>query len=244
MKTIDINCDVGEGIDNEKLLMPYISSCNIACGGHAGDIETMDRVIKIAQQYQVKIGAHPSFPDKENFGRKVMDISLEALEVSLIKQVQLIQERLNMLGGTLHHIKAHGALYNVSVFDENLAKSIVAIVKQTAPNVILYVPYNSVIAEVAKQEGLNIKYEVFADRNYRDDLRLVSRSQDDALITNVEEVINHLSKMIIDQNVKTISNTIIPIKAETCCVHGDNEAAIDIVKHIYQSMLKKGITVG
>ena len=241
MLTVDINCDVGEGVDHEELLMPYISSCNIACGAHAGTIEIMDRVISIAQKHQVNIGAHPSFPDQENFGREVMDISSEALAVSLIQQIRLMQERLG--GERLHHVKAHGALYNVSAVDADIANVLVQAVKETAADTVLYVPYNSVIERLAIQHQLNIKYEVFADRNYRDDVRLVPRAQKNAVITNQEEVVNHLWRMVIDQQVKTISGRLIPIRAETCCVHGDNEAAVEIVRYIHQKMTQQGVTI-
>ena len=241
MLTIDINCDVGEGIDNEESLMPYISSCNIACGAHAGNVETIDRVISIARKHHVKIGAHPSFPDRENFGREAMNISLEALAASLIQQIQLMQERLG--GERLHHIKAHGALYNASVVDHDIANVIVRAVKKTATDAILYVPGDSVIERLALQHQLNIKYEVFADRNYRDDLRLVSRTQKDAVITDKEEVVSHLSRMVVDQQVKTISGRLTPIRAETGCVHGDNEAALEIVRYIHQEMPRRGVTI-
>ncbi len=243
MPIIDINCDVGEGVNNEALLMPYISSCNIACGSHAGDVATIDQVIALAQQYEVNIGAHPSFPDRKNFGRQIMNISLEALGQSLIQQIELLQERLRLLGGHLHHIKVHGALYNLSVVDKAIAKVIVKAVKKIAPEVILYVPYNSIIEQVAKEEALLIKYEVFADRNYNDDLRLVSRSNKNAVISDLAKVVKHISTMVLDQQVLTISNKLMPIKAETCCVHGDNEAAINIVKQIHRSLTQNGITI-
>ena len=243
MVTVDINCDVGEGINNEELLIPYISSCNIACGAHAGDIETIDRVIIIAQENKVKIGAHPSFPDRENFGREIMDIPLEELEISLINQIKLIEERLDILGRTLHHVKAHGALYNLSAVNKETAEVIVSAIKKTAPHATLYVPNNSVIEKVAIQNKLHSKLEAFADRHYNDDLTLVSRAQKNAIITNKEEVIHHISQMIFHQQVKTISNQLIAIKPETFCVHGDNTEAIELVKYIHQSLTAKGIQI-
>ena len=241
MRTIDLNCDVGEGIDNEEELMPYISSCNIACGAHAGSVETIDKVISIAQQHRVKIGAHPSFPDRKNFGRKAMDISSDALAVSLIQQIRRVQERLGK--ESLHHIKAHGALYNASVVDHDIAAVIVQAVKKTALSAVLYVPYHSVIEKLALQHHLTIKYEGFADRNYRDDLRLVPRTQNNAVVTDKEEIINHLLRMVVDRQVKTISGKLISIRAETYCVHGDHEAALEIVRHIHQKMSQKGVAI-
>tara|TARA_B100000809_G_C15104712_1_gene518290 strand:- start:1258 stop:1992 length:735 start_codon:yes stop_codon:yes gene_type:complete len=243
MMTVDINCDVGEGINNEELLMPYISSCNIACGAHAGDLETIDRVIKIARKNNVKIGAHPSFPDRKNFGRVIMVISLEELEISLINQINLIKERLDLLGGTLHHVKAHGALYNLSAVNKETAEVIVSSIKKVAPDAILYVPNNSIIEKVAIKNKLHTKLEAFADRNYNDDLTLVSRSQKNAVITNKDEVMNHISQMIFHQQVKTIFNNLIAIKPETFCIHGDNTEAIELVKYIHQSLTEKGIHI-
>ena len=243
MLIVDINCDVGEGINNEEFLMPYISSCNIACGAHAGDLKTIDRVIKIALQNNIKIGAHPSFPDKENFGRAVMDISFKELEKSLINQIELIQERLDLFGSTLHHVKAHGALYNLSAVDKNTAAVIVKSIKKAAPRAILYVPCNSIIEKVAIQNKLQTHLEAFADRNYTDNLTLVSRSEKNAVITNKEEVINHLLQMIIHQKVKTITGKLVTLQPETFCVHGDNKEAIELVKHIHDSLTEKGISI-
>ncbi len=244
MLTVDINCDVGEGIDNEEFLMPFISSCNIACGAHAGDVLTIDHVIKLALNDNVKIGAHPSFPDRENFGRVAMEISLAELEESLLSQVSLIKERLQLFGGTLHHVKAHGALYNLSATDEATAQVIVNVMKKVAPETTLYVPSNSVIEQIASQSGLKTMMEVFADRNYNDDLTLVSRSEKNAVLTNKEEVIKHISEMIFRKRIKTISGQLIPIKSDTMCVHGDNREAIELVKYINKSLTTQGVQIG
>ena len=241
MLTVDINCDVGEGMDNEALLMPYISSCNIACGAHAGDVATIDRVIGIARKHQVRVGAHPSFPDRKNFGREVMDISSDALAASLIQQIRLMQARLG--NERLHHVKAHGALYNLSAVDRDVASVVVQAVRETAADSLLYVPDNSVIAALAIRHQLNVRYEAFADRNYLDDLRLVPRTQKNALITNRAAVISHLMRMVVGRQVKTVSAQLIPIRAETYCVHGDHDAAVEIVRHIHQEMTRRGIAI-
>lgn len=244
MQPLDLNSDVGEGVGNEALLMPYITSCNIACGAHAGDVATMDTVLQLAVDHQVKIGAHPSYPDRANFGRIAMDITPEALEQSLLAQLQLFQERLALLpGATLHHIKAHGALYNVSATDGTVAQLIVKVVQQTAPNAVLYVPYGSVIANIATAAGLTIQYEIFADRNYQDDLQLVSRSESNAVLTNTKEVASHVAQMVLEGKVQTVSGKLVPIQADTCCVHGDNEAAIAIVKELHHLLTQKGIQI-
>ena len=246
MKTkwsIDINCDLGEGLDNEAQLMPYISSCNIACGGHAGNDSSMQKVIELAQKHQVKIGAHPSYPDPENFGRQPMDISAEALLQSLIKQINRLLQLLAKNNGHLHHIKAHGALYNEGAKNPEIAQIIINAVLRTAPKVFLYVPYASVIAKMAQEQGIAIQYEVFADRNYNDDLSLVSRSHPKAILKSNAAIEAHICQMICEEKVSSLSGEVKTIVADTCCVHGDHPEAIDTVKHIFESLPKKGICI-
>ena len=241
---IDINCDVGEGLQNEHVLMPYISSCNIACGGHFGGEDSIDKTIQLAQLNDVKIGAHPSFPDKENFGRKLMKISDNELKKSIQNQMELFLERLTKVNAELHHIKPHGALYNAIAVDEKLANLFIESIQEYLKDISLYVPYNSVIERVALKEKIKIKYEVFADRNYTDDLKLVSRTNSSALITDKKMVFEHILLMVEHQKVKTISGLLKSIKADTFCVHGDTENAIEIVKYIHQQFEKKGFTIG
>ena len=201
---IDINCDVGEGYENEAAILPYISSCNIACGAHAGSIEIIDKTIKIASAHGVKIGAHPSYPDLENFGRKVLEISAQELKESLINQIDLMVQRLKVQQQELHHIKPHGALYNEVAQNENLAKILVTVVKNY-PKALLYVPYRSVIEKLALKNNIKIKYEAFADRNYQDNLALVSRTVQQASIDDANEVAAHVQRMLSQKKVKTIT---------------------------------------
>jgi UPF0271 protein len=240
---IDINCDVGEGIENEHLLMPHISSCNIACGGHFGTATTIDKTIQLAKEHQLKIGAHPSFSDKENFGRKLLAISDDDLKTSIQNQLDLFLERLSFFDEKLHHIKPHGALYNVIAVDEKLAILFIQIIKKYMKDVFLYVPYNSVIELVAIRNNINIKYEAFADRNYHDDLTLVARKNKNALITNKKEVFNHVLNMIKTGKVKTVSTSEKVIKADTFCFHGDTENAIEIVKYVSENLKKEGFII-
>ena len=244
MLRIDINCDVGEGLHNEALLMPYISSCNIACTAHAGSIESIDRVIQLAKQQGVKVGAHPSFPDRVNFGRRVINITPEKLEKSIIEQIELLNQRLELADQSLHHIKMHGALYNLSAKDIPTAEIVLKAVKKSAPNTILYAPDNSQIVRLAESQGIKIKREAFADRNYNEDLSLVSRKQNNALITDKDQAFKHLSTMIFQGSVETVSGIIKPLKAETFCVHGDNSNAIELVAYIHKNLLNQGIHIG
>ena len=239
IKTIDINCDVGEGVENEHLLMPFISSCNIACGGHFGDAHSIDETIKLAIENNLKIGAHPSFPDKENFGRKLMQISDDELKKSIQNQLDLFLERLVFFDGKLHHIKPHGALYNAIAVDEKLADLFVESSRNYLKDAFLYVPYNSVIEKVALKNNINIKYEAFADRNYNNDLSLVSRTHKNALLIGETAVFNHVLYMIKNNQVKTISGLAKEIKVDTFCVHGDTKNAVEIVKSLHQNLEKE-----
>ena len=241
---IDINCDVGEGVENEHLLMQFISSCNIACGGHFGDKNSIDSTINLAIDNNVLIGAHPSFPDKENFGRKIIDISNEDLKKSIQNQIDLFLERLSKFNQKLHHIKPHGALYNLISVDEKSAIHFINTIKKYMSDVFLYVPFNSEIEKVALKNKIKIKYEAFADRNYNEDLTLVSRSNEKALIFNPKNVLNHVCEMALKGNVKTISNIDKPIKVDTFCIHGDNKHSLEILKTLSKELLKKGIEIG
>ena len=244
IKSIDINCDVGEGVGNEHLLMPIISSCNIACGGHFGDANSIDETIKLAIENNVKIGAHPSFPDTENFGRKLLQISDDELKKSIQNQLNLFLERLVFFDGKLHHIKPHGALYNAIAVDEKLADLFIESSRNYLKDAFLYVPYDSVIEKVALRNNIKIKYEAFADRNYNNDLSLVSRAHKNALLVDETAVLNHVLYMIKNNQVKTISGSEKKIKVDTFCVHGDTKNAVEIVKYVRQNLEKQGFKIG
>ncbi len=243
MNTIAINCDVGEGVSNEHLLMPYISSCNIACGGHYGDVKTMDNTIAIAIENNVLIGAHPSFPDKENFGRKILKMTPEALQKSIESQLLLFKSRLDLVGAKMNHIKPHGALYNLITVDVATAKIFLKAIDKYAKSVFLYVPYNSVIARLAIEKNIRVVYEVFADRNYNSDLSLVSRNQENALITDAVAVFKHVVHMYQHHEVIAISGEKKPIIADTFCVHGDQEKALSILIYLSEHLKKQGIAI-
>lgn len=244
MKTsIDINVDMGEGVGNEHLLMPYISSCNIACGGHYGDHDSMTAVVQLAKQHKVKIGAHPSFPDIENFGRAVVDMSCVALYASIKSQIEAIMRVIREEHAALHHVKPHGALYNQAAIDANTAKVIIEVMKSIALPLKLYVPYKSVIADLAIQENIPIVYEAFADRNYNADLTLVSRSKSNAIITEKEQLFEHVYQMLISEKVRTIDGGEVEIKADTFCVHGDNAEAIKLIEFLSHKLKENHIKI-
>ena len=242
-KFIDINVDVGEGIGNESILMPIISSCNIACGGHAGDSESMRMVVKLATANNVKIGAHPSFPDKANFGRKQMDISCAALYTSIKGQIDNLMTILEQENTRLNHVKPHGALYNLAAVDDKAASVIIEVMKNFILPVKLFVPFNSVIEKKAIENNIPIKYEAFADRNYNDDGTLVSRNEKNALIHDSEQMFDHVFRMISSQKVKTISGSEIKILADTFCIHGDNPKAVDLIQDLSKRLREKSIQI-
>jgi len=243
LNAIDINADLGEGIGNEAQLMPLISSCNIACGGHAGDEHVMRKVIKLAKQHCVKIGAHPSFPDTENFGRVPMDMPCVALFKSIESQINTLIDVLKEERAILHHVKPHGALYNMAAKDERIATIIIEVMKSMQLPVNLYVPYKSVIADIAIQNKIPITYEAFADRNYNDDLTLVSRKLEDAVLEDEDAVFQHVFKMISEGKVKTITGKDVNIEAQTFCVHGDNPKAIGLLNRLKSTLESKGISI-
>ena len=234
---IDINCDLGEGFHNEHMIMPLISSCNISCGAHAGSIEIIDKVIQLAVQYNVKIGAHPSFPDRQNFGRKVLDISNSDLQKSLEDQLTIFKDRARLQNATIHHVKPHGALYNLIAVNRKKASVVIAAIQHIFEAVKLYVPYQSRIEEVAIQSGIEIVYEAFADRRYNEDLSLVSRTFSNALIKDKDEVLKQVQKISNKQLVTTLNFHEKKIKASTFCVHGDTKNAIEILEYLHQKLV-------
>ncbi|MFL2633734.1 MAG: 5-oxoprolinase subunit PxpA [Candidatus Marisimplicoccus sp.] len=231
---LNINCDLGEGLNNEHIIMPLIDSCNIACGGHAGDSGSMIECVEISIKNNVKIGAHPSYPDKINFGRKKIDISPSELSYSIISQIESLETISDSYGLELNHIKAHGALYNQMMIDAELSNFYLDTIKDFKNKCSLFIPYKSEIEKIALKKGFSIIYEVFGDRNYNDDLSLVSRNNENALITDPESVVNHIKTIKETETVKTINGNYKKIKFDTICIHSDTNNSIEILKKINQ----------
>ena len=238
---LDINADVGEGIENENELFPFISSCNIACGGHTGNYKTMLSTVGLAKQYNVKIGAHPSFEDRENFGRKILKVDKKELLSSLINQVESLQDILKNQEIKLNHIKAHGALYNLSAYDKDSAKIIIELAKKIDTK--LYVPYSSLISKIAKEQGVETCNELFVDRNYNSDLTLVSRENSNALINDSKTMFEHVKKIINDQIITSINNKNMSVEFDTLCIHGDSPNAIKLIKELHFKLKNIGIKI-
>ncbi len=240
---IDINCDLGEGLGNENELMPLISSCNIACGGHAGDTKTMRAVARLASENGVKVGAHPSYPDHINFGRISLEIPEDELVQSIRTQMNDFMAILSEETIMIHHIKAHGALYNDIAKDRKLAKTFLKAIEKTKEAIFLYVPFGSAIDEEALLQGFTIKYEAFADRNYNDDLSLVSRTLPNALIQSPEKVLEHILMMVGEKQVRTVNGQLVDIKADTFCIHSDTPSALKILRYLSDELGREHIGV-
>ncbi|WP_430408745.1 5-oxoprolinase subunit PxpB [Kordia sp.] len=230
---LHINCDVGEGVGNEEILMPYINACNIACGGHAGNSETMHEVVVLAKKYKVEIGAHPSYPDRENFGRISINMTEAEFIKTIQKQISNLEEIAQLHDVKITHIKPHGALYNDVAKSEEKAIFFLKAIATYKDKYKLYIPYNSVIEKLALQQHFEIYYEAFADRNYNDNLTLVSRTKSNAVLTEIGEIIQHVSCLKNEEKVQTISGTKIPLKSNTLCVHSDTLNAIEIVQQLH-----------
>jgi UPF0271 protein len=227
---IDINCDMGEGMANDEVLMPHITSANIACGYHAGGEALIRKTIDLALRHTVYIGVHPSFRDKVNFGRREMDLPPEELYALVIQQLVKVDLIAREKKALLHHVKPHGALYNMAARDRNMARIIATAVKDFNEDLILYGLSGSHLISEAQAIGLSTASEVFADRTYQDDGSLTPRSQPGALIENPAQAVEQVQQMVNEGCVTTLSGRQIPITAETVCIHGDGRHAVEIAK--------------
>ncbi|MBS4063621.1 MAG: 5-oxoprolinase subunit PxpA [Chitinophagaceae bacterium] len=243
MKTIDLNCDLGEGMNTDEQIIPLISSANIACGFHAGNESTMKRTIELCLQHGVAIGAHPSWPDRENFGRTEMNLSEQELYDCVTDQLQVLQNIASTFNTKLHHVKPHGALYNQSAKNKIIASTIAKAVKDFDASLILFGLSGSISVTEAELLGLKTAHEVFADRTYLDDGSLTPRSRPDALIEDETIAVQQALQMIQQGTVATISGKIIPVKADTICLHGDGMHAAAFCKLINQQLKQSGIEI-
>ncbi|MFD1096436.1 5-oxoprolinase subunit PxpA [Salegentibacter chungangensis] len=242
MREIHINCDLGEGGEYDAGLMPLISACNIACGGHAGTLESMQHTVDLAMEYNVEIGAHPSYPDKENFGRSSLGISDEDLRLSIIAQVLSLKQITEAEGAKLSHVKPHGALYNDAAANENIAKTVLDALLEFEDDFALYAPPGSIISEMAEGK-MRVVYEGFADRNYNENYSLVSRSETGAVITKKEEVFEHLFRMFSEEKIRCENGAEIPCKADTFCLHSDTPDSIEILNYLHQKFSENNIKI-
>jgi len=243
---ININCDLGEkskfhSIENDPELLNIVNSANIACGYHAGDEETMDMVIKISKSNGVSIGAHPSFNDPENFGRKKINLSSYEITKLITTQYEILQKIAQKHGENVTHIKPHGALNNMACEDFDLANTIAKSINNIDKNIIFLVPTGSQMEIAAKKLNMKIACEIFADRNYEDDGNLVSRSKDHALITDPNMAKKHVLTMVKNQALNCFSGKQIPCEIDSVCIHGDNESSLATAKSIKENLMSNGL---
>ncbi len=243
IRSIDINCDMAEGFGNERELMPWISSANIACGYHAGNEELMKETIDLCLKHQVAIGAHPSFPDRENFGRTTMNWGREQIINLITDQLQLVENMAKQQGAKLHHVKPHGALYNMAAKDAALSNSIAAAIRDFDGSLILYGLSQSSMIQEAENLHVKFAHEVFADRTYQPDGSLTPRTQPNALIENEAEALAQAIRLVKENKVGTVTGGLIEVKADTICLHGDGKHAVDFAKLIYSELVKEKILI-
>ena len=243
MQTIDLNCDMGEGIGNDADIMPFISSANIACGYHAGDEDTMKKTAELARKYGVAIGAHPGFTDKQNFGRLEQTLPTQQIYDLVVEQIYVLQKIAGIYGTHLHHVKPHGALYNMAAKDKAMAEAIAKAVKDVGSTFVLYGLYNSFLISAAQEAGLKTANEVFADRHYNSNGRLVARNIQGAVIEDTNIAVTQVLNMVLHKRIITLDGEIIPVQAETVCLHGDGKHAAAFAKLVNSALVDKGVSI-
>lgn len=231
----NFNADVGEGAGNEELLMPYIHSCNIACGAHAGSLEEMENSVKLAIKHEVKIGAHPSFEDRQNFGRLPLSISSDEIHESVKKQILLLQEIVMDHGSYLNHVKPHGALYHQACADSKTAEAIVRAAKLTGVKSMVGLP-DSILEHYTKESKGEFIAEGFADRRYDQMGSLLNRKKQGAVITNKHDVLAQVRKML-QGKVTTAGDQQINLQVNTICFHGDTKGAVELIKYCHEQLI-------
>ncbi|ULQ55602.1 5-oxoprolinase subunit PxpA [Flavihumibacter rivuli] len=241
--TIDINCDMGEGTGNDAILMPLISSANIACGFHAGDPETMRHTVQLAKKYHVAIGAHPSFFDREHFGRRKMDIAPEKIYALVIYQVGALATICKAEGARLRHVKPHGALYNQSASDPGIARAIASAVRDCDRDLVLFGLAGSKLVEAGRAMGLTVAEEAFADRSYSRDGSLTPRTQANALINSSKKATAQVLDIIREGKVMATDGSTVSLHADTICIHGDGQHAVDFARAIQETLRTHSITI-
>jgi len=248
MFSIDLNCDMGESfgawrMGNDAALMDFVSSVNIACGFHAGCATTIRRTVETAVTKGVKIGAHPSFPDLQGFGRRDMKLSAAEVFDIVLYQVSALKGICEAFGATLNHVKPHGALYNQAAKNAETACAIAEAVKKIDKTLIFYGLSGSLLITEAEKIGLRTLSEVFADRTYAPDGSLTPRTESNALITDEKQAITQVLQMIFDQKVTATNGESVPIKAETVCIHGDGAKSLEFATKINAELTKTGIRI-
>lgn len=240
---VDLNADLGEGSGRDAELFELITSANIATGFHAGDSDTMHAAISAAMQRGVAVGAHPSFFDRENFGRKELNVPNEEVFDAVAYQLGVFQAIASALAVRPNHVKPHGALYNMAVRDKNLADAIARAIGSVDPKLILFAPDNSELARAGEAHGLKIAREIFADRNYLNDGWLVPRTRPDALLHDPKEAAERVLRMLREGKVCSVEGRDVDVRGETICVHGDTPGAVEFARELRTQLEREGVRI-
>lgn len=248
MYSIDLNSDMGESfgaykIGNDEEIIKYVTTANAACGWHGGDPMVMDKVVRLAKERNVAVGAHPGYPDLMGFGRRKMVLSPAEITNYMRYQIGALHAFVHSYGMKLQHVAPHGALGNLCQYDYDVSEAICKAVSQFDKDLIIYYCAGAVLGEVAERMGLRTASEIFADRALMDDLSLVPRSMEGAMITDEDEAIKRCVRMVKEGMVTTITGKDVPIKGDTLCVHGDGQHALDFVRRIRNVFENEGITI-
>ena len=247
-KTIDLNCDMGESfgawtMGQDDAVLAHVSSANIACGFHAGDPNVMHRTVKAAFERGVSVGAHPSLPDLEGFGRRVMRVTPDEVYALMVYQTGALAGFCRALGGKLSHVKAHGALYNMAAQDAGLAAAIASAVRDFDPALVLFGLAGSEVIRAGRAAGLSVANEVFADRSYQPDGTLTPRNRPNAMIGDVHASLQQVERMLREGRVRATDGTDVAIEADTICIHGDEPRAAEFARELRALLDRLGVGV-
>jgi UPF0271 protein len=240
---VDLNCDLGEGAGHDAELMPLITSANIACGAHAGDEATMRATIALAKRHGVALGAHPGFADRENFGRIEKVTSQEEVYQLVLTQTQALQRLAREAGVGVAHVKPHGALYNMAARNSLLADAVAHAVYECDPRLVLFGLAGSALVRAAERSGLAVAQEVFADRTYQEDGSLTPRGRPDALIKDGVAAVAQVLRMVREGKVRATDGSDVAIRADTVCLHGDGEHAVEFARRLRAGLEAAGVEV-
>lgn len=236
MLRIDLNCDLGEGAGYDAELLPLVTSANLACGGHAGDETTMRQAVALAQAHGVAIGAHPGFPDRENFGRRELVLAPPEIFALVLSQVRALQHVAHELGAVVRHVKPHGALYNLAARDAAVARAIAEAVRAAGPGLVLFGLAGSVSLAAGRACGLRVAAEAFADRTYQTDGSLTPRSRPDALLSDETAVVEQVLRIVREGAVRAVDGNEVRLAAETICLHGDGVHALALARRLHAGL--------
>lgn len=247
-KTVDINADLGEFCNAEQLanelkILKYISSSSIACSGHIGDSKSIRVILEACKINNIAVGPHPSYPDQKGFGRNPMNITLRDLESSLREQIQLFFTVANSMSMPVTHVKFHGQLYNEAAQNKRLGNMLINMIYSIDQNLSIIGPANSLLEFITKNSSIPFISEAFIDRRYQEDSSLVNRNQGNALIESIQDQVHQARSIVIDEKVMTVSNKHIKIKADTLCIHGDNQNSLNAVKAVSEMLKKENIQI-